>query len=88
MTKAQLVDSLSKKSNESKVTVDAVLDSLIEVVSEEVLDKGDTVFIPGLGTFKQKKTEARTGRNPKTGDTLQISAKTKVGFSPASSMKK
>lgn len=87
MTKPELIALLAGKSELSKNDVTAVLDAFTEVVKEEVLDKGDQVAVPGLGIFKQKRTAPRTGRNPQTGATMQISAKTKVVFSPSSALK-
>lgn len=88
MTKPQLVAELAKKSDLSQTDVSCVLDALVEVVQEQVLGNGDQVAIPGLGAFKQKLTAPRTGRNPRTGEPVQISAKTKVVFSAASALKK
>lgn len=88
MTKPELLGLLAEKSGVSKQNVDEVFDVLIEVITEKVHGEGDTVSIPGLGTFKQKVTNARTGRNPRTGESVQIAAKKKVVFSAASALKK
>ena len=88
MTKPELLGLLAEKSGVSKQNVDEVFDSLIEVITEKVHQGGDTVSIPGLGTFKQKVSAARTGRNPRTGESVQIAAKKKVVFSAASALKK
>lgn len=88
MTKPELLNLLTSKSELSKQNVDSVLDALIEVVSEEVHQKGDSINIPGLGVFKQKVTNARTGRNPRIGESVQIASKKKVVFSAASALKK
>lgn len=88
MTKAELVETISTNTGVSKSDVDNVLASLTNNLVKTVLKKGDSISIPGLGTFKQKKTAARKGRNPQTGASLRISAKTKIGFSMSSSLKK
>lgn len=87
MTKPELLEKLSAKSEISKTDVDSVLEALTEVLKEDVLGNGDAVNIPGLGAFKQKETAARTGRNPRTGESVQIAAKKKLVFKPAASMK-
>jgi DNA-binding protein HU-beta len=87
MTKPELIALLASKSEVGKNDVALVLDALTDVVKEEVLAKGDQVSIPGLGIFKQKRTAPRTGRNPQTGASMEISAKTKVVFAPASALK-
>ena len=53
----------------------------------QVLENGSDLRVKNLGTFKQKVTAARTGRNPKTGEELQIKAITTVAFSAASNLK-
>lgn len=88
MTKPELLTALATKSELSKNEVSLVLDALVEIISEEVFLKGDQVSIPGLGVFKQKESAPRNGINPKTGESIQIGAKTKVAFSAASAMKK
>jgi DNA-binding protein HU-beta len=51
------------------------------------LKRGDRIRINGLGTLEVRKREARTGRNPATGETLQIAASKKVAFRPAKELK-
>ena len=57
------------------------------IISDEVLKGGKELRMRDFGTFKQKASAARKGRNPKTGEELQISASRSVTFSAASSMK-
>ena len=68
--------------NEAKKLVQAVFDQL-----SEAAEKGDEVSIPGFGKFKVTAREARTGRNPATGATIQIAASKKLAFSPAKQIK-
>ena len=51
------------------------------------LRQGDRIRIDGLGTLEVRKREARTGRNPATGETMQIAASKKVAFRPAKELK-
>ena len=55
--------------------------------SSQVLVKGNEIRLREFGTFKQKKSAARLGRNPRTGEDLQILGSTSVGFSISSALK-
>jgi DNA-binding protein HU-beta len=63
-----------------------LLSSMVEKVTQH-LKQGDRIRIPGLGTLEVRKREARTGRNPTTGETIQIAASRKVAFRPAKELK-
>jgi len=86
MTKSQLVEKLAEANDLSKQQANAVLESLVDIVVASV-KAGDPVKIPGLGTFKKRVTKARTGRNPQTGEEIQIPARTKAAFTVAKSFK-
>ena len=73
MNKTELVAAMAKETQLAKKDVEAVLKSFIDVVSEE-LKKGEKVQLVGFGTFEVSKRAAREGRNPHTGETMQISA--------------
>jgi DNA-binding protein HU-beta len=66
----------------AKKAVDAVFAGIIEAAR-----KGDEVNLPGFGKFKVKDSPARQGRNPATGETIEIAASRKLGFSPAKQVK-
>ena len=85
MNKAQLIASVSESTNTKKdaqMAVECVFDSI-----KKSLKKKDPVTISGFGTFKVKQTKARQGRNPKTGETIQIPAKRKVAFRASKELK-
>jgi DNA-binding protein HU-beta len=63
-----------------------LLASMVERVTQH-LSQGDRIRIGGLGTLEVRKREARTGRNPATGETMQIAASKKVAFRPAKELK-
>jgi DNA-binding protein HU-beta len=63
-----------------------LLSSMVERVTQH-LQKGNRIRIGGLGTLEVRKREARTGRNPATGETMQIAASKKVAFRPAKELK-
>ncbi len=86
MTKSQLVEKLAEANGLSKQQANGILESLVNIIVSSVKD-GDPVKIPGLGTFKKRVTKARTGRNPQTGEEIQIPARTKAAFTVAKSFK-
>ena len=75
MNKAKLVDHIASKTGLTKKSVSDVLESLMDGVMSTV-KKGDTVTLTGFGTFKASKRSARTGRNPQTGASIKIPART------------
>lgn len=77
MTKADLLKAISADTGETAATIDAVLTSLANVTSK-ALGEGEDVTIPGLLKLDTKERAARKGRNPKTGEEIDIAAKTVV----------
>lgn len=73
MNKSELIDAIATKSNLSKAQAGQALDAMIEAVGG-ALKTGDSVTLVGFGTFAVKERAARTGRNPKTGETIEIAA--------------
>ncbi|MCK4519972.1 MAG: HU family DNA-binding protein [Candidatus Omnitrophica bacterium] len=85
MNKAQLVEAIAVKTatkKEAQEIVDTVWDTI-----KSSLKKQEDVAISGFGTFKVKQTKARMGRNPKTGEAIQIPAKKKVAFRVSKELK-
>lgn len=87
MGKAELVEILKEKTGISKKDIDTVITAFTSSIREEVLDGGKEVRLRDFGTFKQKVSLPRTGRNPRTGEELQISGGKSVSFSVSSSLK-
>ena len=73
MNKTELVAAIASKANISKKDAEASVKAFTEVVAEE-LKKGEKIQLVGFGTFEVKKTAARTGHNPRTGEKLKIKA--------------
>lgn len=71
MNKTQLVEKIAANADLSKASAARALDAVIDAVTE-ALKSGDQVALVGFGTFSVRTRAARTGRNPKTGDELQI----------------
>ena len=86
MTKSQLVAHLAEKVGIQKKISAAVLEELIGLASKEAKVRGQFV-IPGLGKAVKTYRQARVGRNPRTGETIKIPAKTVVKFRLAKSFK-
>jgi len=86
MTKSQLLTALSEKTEVSKKDVDAILDALASMAYAEVKKSGEFV-VPGFGKLVKAHRKARMGRNPATGETIKIAAKTVVKFRLAKAAK-
>ena len=74
MTKADLIDELSKVANLTKKQSEAIVDTVFESISE-ALEKGEKVELRGFGSFRIRRRRARRGRNPKTGAMVSVPAK-------------
>jgi DNA-binding protein HU-beta len=79
MNKAELIDAMAKDANISKAQAGAALDSFINNVTK-ALKGGDKLSLVGFGTFSASRRAARAGRNPQTGETIQIAAKNVAKF--------
>lgn len=66
MTKKELVNAMAAKTDSSGAAADRAVNALVEIISD-TLGKGDSLALPGFGTFEVRDRAARTGRNPKTG---------------------
>lgn len=86
MNKQELIDSIASQSGLSKADSARALDATFDAITGS-LTKGDRVAVPGFGTFATSKRAARTGRNPQTGATIKIKARTAVSFKAASKLK-
>ena len=73
MNKLELVDAIASKSGVSKAQAKRMLDAMVEEVTK-ALSKKQSVSLTGFGTFVVSRRAARTGRNPRTGATLNIAA--------------
>ena len=73
MNKTELIEHIATNADISKAAATRALESTIDAV-KKTLKKGGTVSLVGFGTFAVGKREARTGRNPRTGDPINIKA--------------
>ena len=86
MNKTELIEAIAKDSGLSKADSSRALDSLLTTVTK-TLKKGDEVAITGFGKFSVAKRGARTGRNPQTGETIQVPATNTVKVSAGAKLK-
>ncbi len=86
MTKADLIEALANKlginRTEAEKAVNIVLDDIVNA-----LHQGERVNISGFGTFSVSTRQARTGRNPKTGESIDIAASRSAKFKPGKQLK-
>jgi DNA-binding protein HU-beta len=87
MTKQELAQKVASDTDLSGSEAKAAVDATFEVIATE-LARGGEVAVAGFGKFSVSKRSAREGRNPATGDTIQIAASKAAKFSPASALKK
>lgn len=85
MTKTELVNALAEGTAVSKKDVEAILDKLPSVI-EATVKSGNPFTLPKVGIFKARESAARQARNPATGATIDVPAKTKLSFKPAKAM--
>ena len=86
MTKAELVEKVSKDAGISKVQAEATLKSFTEAVAKTVKKDGRLILVD-FGTFSLAKRKARKGRNPKTGEAITIKASKTVKFTASKNLK-
>lgn len=86
MNKQQLVAEVAKKSNLSKAQAWKTIDATLEAIKGS-LKKGQKVSLIGFGSFLVRSRKARTGRNPKTGETIKIKARKVPAFSAGAALK-
>ena len=86
MNTRDMTKELAAKHGMTDKQVRDVLDGLLDGIATAVA-KGEEVALHGFGKFKRKESPARQGRNPATGEAIQIAASSKVTFTPAKALK-
>jgi DNA-binding protein HU-beta len=86
MNKKQLMSKIATTLNQSKADAERTFDSILNLILDS-LKNDEQVKIAGFGTYKVAKRKARIGRNPRTGEQIQIAASQKVKFLPAKALK-
>jgi DNA-binding protein HU-beta len=86
MNKNELINAIAEESGLVKADAGRALDATISIVTE-ILKSGESVSLIGFGTFSVKRREARTGRNPQTGQSINIAAANVPGFKAGKGLK-
>jgi DNA-binding protein HU-beta len=87
MTKAELIEKIAAKAKITKRAANIALDTFVDSVTS-ALKRGDRVALVGFGTFTVAKRKARTARNPRTGETIQVPARKAPKFKAGRELKK
>ena len=87
MNKSELVSTIAQRTGQSEKTVNEVLNGFIEVVGETVAKGKDKVTIPGFLSFERVARKARTGRNPRTGESMEVPASNAVKVTAGARLK-
>jgi len=86
MNKTELIEFISTKADLSKADAGRALDAFIDAVTTTLKDK-DSMTLVGFGTFTVTERAARTGRNPRTGETIEIKEATVPRFRPGKALR-
>lgn len=86
MNKNQLIEEIAKQANLKKDEASQALSAVIQIITES-LKKDEPIYLPSFGKFKLTKRAAMKGRNPRTGDPIDIPAKNVPSFIAGSALK-
>ena len=86
MNKSELIEAIAASADIPKASAARALDAMVDSVTDS-LKKGDSVSLVGFGTFHVKERAARTGRNPQTGQPIEIKAAEVPGFKAGQALK-
>ncbi len=86
MNKSELIKQVAESTDMKMAEASRVVETVFDTIAAS-LKKGEQVAVAGFGTFVAKSRAAREGRNPATGKTIQIPARTSAAFKPASALK-
>ncbi|MBB3229805.1 MULTISPECIES: HU family DNA-binding protein [Halomonas] len=86
MNKSELIEAIAASADIPKAAASRALDAMVDTVADS-LKKGDSVSLVGFGTFTVKERAARTGRNPQTGEPIEISAAKVPSFKAGKALK-
>tara|TARA_R110002124_G_scaffold128157_23_gene288773 strand:+ start:2998 stop:3270 length:273 start_codon:yes stop_codon:yes gene_type:complete len=86
MNKTELVEKIAERADITKAGAERALSAVTETISD-TLAKGDSVTLIGFGTFEVRQRDARNGRNPQTGETIEIKAAKVPAFKAGKALK-
>jgi DNA-binding protein HU-beta len=87
MNKRELTDRIAEASGLSKTDAGSALDAALDTIAGALVS-GDSVTLPGFGTFEVRNRSARSGRNPQTGETMEIAASKAPAFKAGAALKR
>lgn len=87
MNKSELIDKIAERTGVSKSDAEKVLKGFEEIAQQVVAKGGDKLTLTGFMSIEQVKRKARTGRNPQTGETIQVPASTAVKLTAGATLK-
>ena len=87
MNRSELIEAAADESGLSKGDVDKALKSVLTTI-QGALERGEKVSISGFGNFEVRERAARTGRNPQTGESIEVAASKAPAFKAATALKK
>ena len=86
MNKVELINRIAEKAEITKKDAGEALNAIVNVIADALVD-GESVQLVGFGTFETHETAAHQGRNPQTGEVIDIPATTRVGFKASKILK-
>jgi len=86
MNKSELIDAVAESADISKAAASRAVDAVVDSITG-ALKKNDQVTLVGFGTFTVRQRAARSGRNPRTGETIKIKASSVPAFKPGKALK-
>ncbi|MBT8355462.1 MAG: HU family DNA-binding protein [Desulfobacterales bacterium] len=87
MTKTQLMEKIAKDAGVTKTAAKQILTTFLDTISNELVKEDGKVTLSGFGTLSTIQRQERKGRNPQTGETVEIKASNTVKFKPAKALK-
>lgn len=87
MNRTELKNKVAESTELSAADADRAVGAVLDAITDALV-AGDKVSLPGFGIFETRERAARTGRNPQTGEALEIAASTAAAFKPAAELKR
>ena len=86
MNKAELIDAVANATGANRSAASDAVDAVLSSIQKSLVS-GEKVTLPGFGTFEVRSRAARTGRNPQTGETIQVQASKAPAFKAGAALK-
>lgn len=86
MNKSEFISAIGNRTLKKDADIKLIIDTAITILTE-TLAAGESITIPGFGTFEVRQRAATTARNPRTGETIEVAAKKVPAFKPGKALK-